>query len=110
MSGETPEVRLARFEERLITALEALELAREGRKQQYEKLEELNRSVLELSSRVHQVERSLAAASPTIDEFVSIKYKVQGAGIAGKWIWAIGSAILTAAVTMRETIFAWLSK
>lgn len=110
MSGESPEVKLARMEERLNTVLEALELARDSRKQQYEKLEELNRNLLTLDSRVGAVEKSLAAAAPTIDEFVNIKLKVQGAGIAGKYAWAIGASIITFLFTIRESIIAWMTK
>lgn len=110
MSGESPEVKLARMEERLNTVLEALELARDGRKQQYEKLEELNRNLLTLDNRVGAVEKSLAAAAPTIDEFVNIKLKVQGAGIAGKYAWAIGASIITFLFTIRESIIAWMTK
>lgn len=110
MGNENPEVKIARMEERINTILSEIQQARDGRKAQYETLEEIIRQLIQVDHRISGVEQRLSSAQPTLDEFVDIKLKVQGAGIAGKWLWAVGSCVLTAAVTMRETIFAWLSK
>lgn len=110
MAGESLEVKIARLDERLQRLLDESELAREGRKQQYEKLEQVNQTVTQLESRVKGVEDGLTKASPTIDEFVNIKMKVQGAGIVGKWVWALGGTLLGALSVSREAIFAWFAK
>ncbi|MNF31591.1 hypothetical protein D3C87_1866310 [compost metagenome] len=110
MGGENTEVQIARLDERLQQILREMELSRDGRKQQYEKLEQLNQSVTVLSGRVENVENSLAKTAPTIDEFLVIKHKVVGAGIMGKWLWAAGGGLISLAFASRETILGWLSK
>lgn len=108
--SESLEVKLARVEEQNKLIREDMTLARDSRKQQYETLESIARSLIKLDNRVEGVEKSLAAAAPTIDEFVNIKLKVQGAGVAGKWAWAIGASVITFLYTIRETIITWVSK
>ena len=110
MSGETNDVQIARVEEQLKGVREAIDLARDSRKQQYEILEKINLNMGKFDNRLTNVEQSLAATKPTIDEFVDIKLKVQGAGIAGKYAWAIGASIVTFLYTIRENIIMWLSK
>lgn len=105
---EPTEAQIARLDERLSTVLNELSEARNGRKYQYEKLEEMGRTVLQISNRVESVEKSLAKASPTIDEFLTIKHKVVGAGIAGKWVWAAASAIITGLIMSRDFVMRYL--
>ena len=101
MSTEPTEVQLARLEERLNQVLQGMAQDRESRKQQYEKTEELAR-------RMGQVEQSLTQQAPTIEEFITIKHKVVGAGIAGKWIWAIAGGLITFLWAAKKEIAAWL--
>lgn len=108
--SEPVEAQIARLAERMNTILEEMAQARDGRKHQYEKLEDLGRSILKLDNRVESVENSLARASPTIDEFITIKHKVAGAGMLGKYVWAIGGGLLSALAFGREAIFAWFAK
>lgn len=110
MSGDSPEVQMARLDERLKSILSELVQAREDGRHQYAKLEDLGRAVVSVENRVVSVENSLAKASPTIDEFITIKHKVQGAGVIGKWVWAIGGGIIGMIFTMRGSILEWLSK
>lgn len=110
MQMDSPEVKIARMEERLTTVLRELEQARDGRKQQYEMIEKIGIMMTQLESRVAGVEKSLASNAPTIQEFVDIKMKVQGAGIAGKWAWAIGASIVTFLFSIRETLITWMAK
>lgn len=110
MGGESAEVQIARLDERLQQILRELELSRDGRKQQYEKLEQLNQSVSVLSGRVENVENSLAKTAPTIDEFLIIKHKVVGAGIMGRWVWLAGGSIIGFLFTSREAILSWVTK
>lgn len=65
---------------------------------------------VEMTSRISRLEDSMNANAPTIQEFVTIKHKVQGAGKFGTLLWAGGAALLTLIATSREAIFAWLSK
>lgn len=110
MSGESSEVQMARLDERLQQILREMELSRDSRKQQYEKLETISQNVSLLETRVKGVEDGLNKAAPTIDEFITIKTKVVGAGIAGRWLWAVGSFILGAVAFGREAIFSWFAK
>lgn len=79
MGSESTDVQMARLDERLKSILIELESAKLGRKQQYEKQEEVGHSLISIESRLVNVENSLAKASPTIDEFIIIKHKVSGA-------------------------------
>lgn len=110
MSGESSEVQMARLDERLQQILREMELSRDSRKQQYEKLETISQNVSLLETRVKGVEDGLNKASPTIDEFVNIKMKVQGAGALGKYVWMIGGGLLSALAFGREAIFSWFAK
>lgn len=110
MSGEPNEVKIARMEERLNTVLVELQQARDGRKQQYDTLESIGRSLLLIDNRVQSVEKRLSEAGPTIDEFITIKHKVVGAGVLGKWIWALGASLITILYTSREAIISWITK
>lgn len=110
MGGESTEVQIARMDERFQQILREMELSRDSRKQQYEKLETISQSVALLGTRVKGVEDGLNKASPTIDEFITIKHKVVGAGILGRWVWGFGGVLLGALSFGREAIFAWFSK
>ena len=110
MRGEPLEVKLARLDEQLKAVREDMVLARNSRKQQYEMIESVNRVLMQMESRFANIEDKLATTAPTIQEFVDIKMKVQGAGIAGKWVWAIGVAIVTFMFSIREQLIAWMAK
>ena len=103
-------MKVVRMEERLNSVLKELEQARSSRKQQYEMIEKISIMMTQLESRVAGVEKSLASNAPTIQEFVDIKMKVQGAGIAGKWAWAIGASVVTFLFSIRETLITWMAK
>lgn len=107
---DSMEVKVARMDEQLKAVREDMDLARESRKQQYEMIENVHRVLIKMEHRLDGVEKSLAAATPTIDEFVNIKLKVQGAGILGKWAWAIGASIITFLFSFREQLINWFSK
>lgn len=53
-----------------------------------------------MGNRLKNVEDSLARNEPTIEDFITIKYKVAGAGIFGKWVWAGVGAILCFLIVM----------
>ncbi|AWN06197.1 putative tail-length tape measure protein [Erwinia phage phiEaP8] len=103
-------VQMARLEERLKIITEGLAQDRESRKQQYEATAEITKILASLDNRVGVVEKGFAESAPTIEEFITIKHRVVGAGLAGKWIWAGAGAILTFLFTFRKEIIAWLSK
>ena len=106
MSNDSSGVLLAILEERLQT------LIRNHEKNQ-EKLEaalsDLKLSMQKLESRLKSVEDSLAKSEPTIEEFITIKHKVVGAGIFGKWVWAGAGAIIGILAAARREIFAWFA-
>lgn len=107
---DSVEVKVARMDEQLKAVREDMDLARESRKQQYEMIENVHRILIKVEHRMDGVEKTLAAATPTIDEFVNIKLKVQGAGMAGKAIWATVGAVLTVLIALRETIIGWMAR
>lgn len=107
--SEPTDVLLARLEERFKTMFENQERERNDRAKLENSITNLRNSVTEVSNRLKNVEESLARNEPTIEEFITIKHKVVGAGIFGKWVWAAAGAILSLLVAARKEIFAWFA-
>lgn len=110
MSGESPEVQMARIDERMKHIVQQLERAEQGRKLQYEFNESMNAGMQRIDTRLEGVEKSLAVQAPTIQEFITIKQKVVGAGLLGRWLWVGLGGLLTCIYSSRETIIGWLTK
>lgn len=88
--------------------------ARESRKVLYSKIDEVtkqNFSMLlkqqELEGRLKALEVSLGVVQPTINEFVTMRERARGAGALGRWLWAIGGAVLTIAFWIVSNL-SWL--
>lgn len=73
-------------------------------------MQNVDRSLLDISYRVTNVENSFAKTAPTIDEFIKIKQKITGAGIAGKWLWTGFGMVLGVLISMRDLVFHWFVK
>lgn len=82
---------------------------RQDREKLEETLVELRNSINDIGNRLKNVEDSLAKNEPTIEEFITIKHKVVGAGIFGKWVWAGAGAIIGVLAAARREIFAWFA-
>lgn len=110
MSGESVEVQLARVDERLKQIFQMMEEINEDQKAHRVNTTKMDQFLTVLDNRMKSMETSFSKASPTIDEFITIKHKVQGAGVAGKWIWAAGASIITFLFSARESIISWITK
>jgi hypothetical protein len=110
MGQESQEVQIARLEERLKTIMNRLEEAREEQESQREWRGIVNLQLTAIGSRVENVESSLAKASPTIDEFITIKHKVVGAGLMGKWVWGGLGILIGFIYSARESILSMVTK
>lgn len=110
MSGESPEVQMARLQEQMKTILTRLDEAKEGSKDHRQWMVDMSNTLTDMGQRLRGVEDNFARASPTIDEFIIIKHKVIGAGLMGRWLWAGLGAVLTFLFTIREALFSWISK
>lgn len=82
---------------------------RQDREKLEETLVELRDSINDIGNRLKNVEDSLAKNEPTIEEFITIKHKVVGAGIFGKWVWAAAGAIIGILAATRREIFSWFA-
>lgn len=82
---------------------------RQDREKFEETLGQLKDSITKMDNRLKNVEESLAKNEPTIEEFITIKHKVVGAGIFGKWVWAGAGAIIGLLAAARREIFAWFA-
>ena len=107
---ESHDAQIARLEERLTSIMVLMRESREEFKLHQDLVKEISTSLAHVGHRVESVEHSLAKASPTIDEFIIIKHKIQGAGILGKWLWVALGFLVGTVYSMRETIFHWISK
>jgi hypothetical protein len=102
---ESTEVQLARMDERLKMVLQKMEENHESHVRSRAWMSAVDRTLEGISSRVTNVEASLANNAPTIQEFIEIKHKVIGAGMAGRWIWVGAGTIIGLLVSFREAIF-----
>lgn len=107
--NESGELLLARLEERLKTMFENQARDRQDREKLEETLSDLRDSINNMGNRLKNVEDSLAKNEPTIEEFITIKHKVVGAGIFGKWVWAAAGAIIGILAATRREIFTWFA-
>lgn len=109
MSNDASDILLARLEERLQTLVKNHEKDERNQEKLENTLNELKLSVQQMEGRLKNVEDSLAKSEPTIEEFITIKHKVVGAGIFGKWVWAGAGAIIGVLAAARREIFAWFA-
>jgi hypothetical protein len=112
MRNETVETRVARLEEQMQYLFKQAEETHEAQAVQLKATEGLQLSINKVSTSILQMTNSiatmngqLAAHAPTIEEFLVMKQKVQGAGILGKWLWGAGAVLITILYTSREMIF-----
>jgi hypothetical protein len=110
MPSESLDVKLAVLAAQFEFIKKELEEARLARKGQYEKMEEQGKTLTEMGSRLENVEKSLASQAPTIEEFITIKHKVVGAGLAGRWTWVALTAVVGLMCSFRVEIFKWLAR
>lgn len=110
LMSEPVEVRVARLEEKMQFLVDESKEAKIARKAQYEVLETLGRSMQSMATEVTDVKTKLAGQAPTIEEFITIKHKVVGAGKLGKWVWVALGGVITFVYNSREAIIAWLAK
>ena len=94
--SETVEVRVARLEEKMEFLVTEAKEAKEARNSQYVRNENNNLTLVQLAASIKSVEEKLAGQTPTIEEFITIKHKVVGAGKVGQVLWSIGSALIGA--------------
>lgn len=108
--NESLEVRVVRLEEQLKFLVEDAKEAGKSRKGQYESMESLRQAMVKMAGEVTEVKTKLAGQAPTIEEFITIKHKVVGAGKVGKWLWAAGAFLIGSVYSSREAILHWLTK
>lgn len=101
---ESTEIQLARLDERMKMLLDRMEENHESLIKTRAWMGQVDRTLGEINHRVGSVESSLAKSAPTIEEFMTIKHKVIGAGLAGKWLWLALGAILGIIINARDNI------
>jgi len=109
MNNSNSDVLLARLEERLKTIFESQEKEVRGRERLYDSVSSLRDSIQNMDARLKSVENSLARNEPTIEEFITIKHKVVGAGVFGRWVWVGAGALIGLIAAMKREIFAWFA-
>lgn len=91
---EPTEIQLARIQEQMKAMLASQEYAKLTRSESDKEIREIHKLVSKLDHRVGEIEKHVASATPTLTEFNTLKYKIQGAGLFGKWVWAILAGIV----------------
>ena len=107
--SDAPEVEIARLIERVSHLTGALERSEEDRRSDAVWKEGINAKLNTMDGQITSINISLAKNAPTIEEFITIKHKVVGAGQLGKWLWTVGGVLLGMAFASRRAIANWLS-
>lgn len=110
MTEESIPVQLARVDERLKIIVEKLVDAHDDGLSIKEWQGKVNGFLSSIESRIQNVEKTLANTEPTIQEFITIKHKVAGAGILGRYLWVGLGAVIGFVFSVRESIFSFLAK
>lgn len=102
---ESIEIQFARMDERMKMILDRLDEEKESQTKTSSWMQRVDSQLGEINYRVTNVEESLAMARPTIDEFIKIKHKITGAGVAGKWLWAGLGVLLGLVISAKDFLF-----
>lgn len=104
MAESDMQVEIARFDERLKSiermmteVVAGQKEAIDGRRRGYEAQDRIEKEVVGITYRMTSVEKSLDSIRPTTLEFERVRNNVMGAGAFGKFLWAAGKALLSAA-------------
>ena len=104
MTRETIAERQVRSEEQIkalvaavATLVEQGREAAESRKLGYEAAEKMRIEILKLNHRMDGLEKAVAEIRPTTTELERVRDRVIFAGSLGKFMWAIGKGLLSAA-------------
>lgn len=108
--SESVEVRIARMEEQFKVVVRDAEEARNSRKEQYKMIEAINQNISSMVNDVAAVKTKLDGQAPTIEEFITIKHKVVGAGKMGKALWAFGAFLIGMVYSSREAVIAFFTR
>lgn len=78
----------------------------------WEKVSAQGEQLVSISHRLGTVEESVTAAKPTLNQVINMRAKAEGAGWLGRWLFWIGSALLSAAAwayAARDAIIHWFT-
>ena len=107
MSNESVDVKIARLEVTMSQMMKELESSERSRKAQYDTITQLNHLMVKMGGQLENLEKQVATAQPTIEEFITIKHKVVGAGWLGRWLWVAGGVLLGFVAANRKLIGQW---
>lgn len=107
MSNESVDVKIARLEVTMSQMMKELESSERSRKAQYDTITQLNHLMMKMGGQLENLEKQVATAQPTIEEFITIKHKVVGAGWLGHWLWVAGGVLLGFVAANRRLISQW---
>lgn len=101
---ELVEVQMARLQEQMKQVIDGMEHSRRLHEKSDERSDRMEQTIDRIDRRLNDVEKQLATNAPTIEEFITIKHQVKGAGILGRWIWAAGGFLIAFVFSMRAQI------
>ncbi|TJW52865.1 MAG: hypothetical protein E5X65_18230 [Mesorhizobium sp.] len=113
MADENMEVEIARLDERLksiermlVDVVAGQKEAINGRRRGYEAQERTEREMIGINHRLTSVEKSVEAIRPTTVELERVRDRVVFAGSLGKFLWAIGKGLISAAAGAAAAYYA----
>ena len=99
---ESLEIQIARIQEQLKAMDSYLQEGREDRKTNLDSISRMITSVEIMERRLQKLEDQFAKSEPTIQEFITIKHQVKGAGALGRWAWAFGVGLIAMLYSSRS--------
>ena len=86
---ETSETKLARLEEKVKTLIDKVDQNQDTYNRSSSWMTAVDNTLSSINFRLSSVEQNVSRSTVAIEEFNSIKNKLMGASIAGKWFWTI---------------------
>lgn len=115
--AESPEVQIARLEEKVNALTDLVKLltdevrsGNESRKALYQEQEKMRLDLVEIRHRVGHVQDGLNAMRPTAAEYAQLTQQVVGAGKLGAFAWKAGGFVLAAAGWLAATYTYWTGR
>lgn len=113
MTQQSVETQLAVLSLKMTQAIEGMlrieKSQEELTKSQSELSFQTGQQLFQFNAKLEVMDTRLSAASPTIDEFMRLRQRIQGAGILGKWLWISVGAVIGILASARQAILGWIS-
>lgn len=102
--SESPEVQMARQDERIKGISKTQEEFRQGMKEMTEQFGQMFSALSNMENRLKVLEEKMEPSAEMMDEYNTLKHEVAGARRIMKVIWSIAAGLFALVITLRHDI------